>query len=80
MNATMVRERRQITLPASVCQAAGVKLNDHVEWRFEGGEIRGVKRVAAVPKRLTREQCLEALQRSRLQFTGGFDQLKEETR
>lgn len=55
-------------------------MNDHVEWRFEGGEIRGVKRVAAVPKRLTREQCLEALQRSRLQFAGSFDQLKEETR
>jgi len=44
---------------------------------FEGGEIRGVKRVAAVPKRLTREQCLEALQRSRFGFAGSFDQLKE---
>ena len=76
----MLRERRQITLPAGVCQAAGVRLNDHVEWRFEGGEIRGVKRVAAVPKRLTREQCLEAMQRSRLKFAGSFDQLKEETR
>lgn len=47
---------------------------------LKAGKSGGGKRVAAVPKRLNREQCLEALQRSRLQFTGSFEQLKEETR
>jgi bifunctional DNA-binding transcriptional regulator/antitoxin component of YhaV-PrlF toxin-antitoxin module len=43
MNATVVRDRRQTTLPADVCEAAGIRVNDQVEWRFEAGEIRGRK-------------------------------------
>jgi len=43
MNATVLREKRQITLPGAVLQAAGVQVNDVLEWRFEAGEIRGVK-------------------------------------
>jgi hypothetical protein len=43
MSATIVRESRQTTLPADVCEAAGIRVNDQVDWRFEAGEIRGRK-------------------------------------
>jgi bifunctional DNA-binding transcriptional regulator/antitoxin component of YhaV-PrlF toxin-antitoxin module len=43
MSATVVRAKRQTTLPEDVCQAAGIRIRDQVEWRFEGGEIRGRK-------------------------------------
>ena len=45
MSATIVREKRQTTLPADVVEAAGIKVNDQVDWRFEDGEIRGRKLV-----------------------------------
>ncbi|HYG34561.1 MAG TPA: AbrB/MazE/SpoVT family DNA-binding domain-containing protein [Clostridia bacterium] len=48
MSATRVRQKRRITLPRDVCEAAGIKPNDQVEWRFEDGEIRGRK--LACPK------------------------------
>jgi len=43
MSATVVRANRQTTLPEDVCQAAGIKIRDQVDWRFEEGEIRGRK-------------------------------------
>lgn len=43
MSATIVRDRRQITLPAEVCEPAQIDVGDQVDWRFEGGEIRGRK-------------------------------------
>ena len=43
MSATVVREKRQVTLPQEVVQAAGIKADDQVDWRFEDGEIRGKK-------------------------------------
>ena len=45
MSATVVREKRQVTLPQEVVQAAGLQVDDQVEWRFEDGEIRGRKLV-----------------------------------
>jgi bifunctional DNA-binding transcriptional regulator/antitoxin component of YhaV-PrlF toxin-antitoxin module len=45
MSATIVREKRQTTLPADVVEAAGIQVNDQVDWRFEDGEIRGRKLV-----------------------------------
>jgi hypothetical protein len=45
MSATVVREKRQTTLPADVVEAAGIRVNDQVDWRFEDGEIRGRKLV-----------------------------------
>ena len=45
MSATVVRAKRQTTLPEDVCQAAGIKVLDQVDWRFEEGEIRGRKLV-----------------------------------
>ena len=45
MSATIVRAKRQTTLPEDVCQAAGIKIRDQVDWRFEAGEIRGRKLV-----------------------------------
>jgi hypothetical protein len=49
MSATTVREKRQTTLPLDVFQAAGLKLYDQVDWRFEDGEIRG-RRLVPEPK------------------------------
>ena len=45
MSVTIMREKRQVTLPQDVVQAAGIKVDDQVDWRFEGGEIRGKKLV-----------------------------------
>ena len=45
MSATVVREKRQVTLPREVIQAAGIEVDDQVDWRFEDGEIRGKKLV-----------------------------------
>ena len=50
MSATVVREKRQTTLPADVVEAAGIRVNDQVDWRFEDGEIRGRKLVPAARK------------------------------
>ena len=47
MNATIVRAKRQTTLPEEVCEAAGIRVRDRVAWRFEDGEIRGRKLVPA---------------------------------
>jgi bifunctional DNA-binding transcriptional regulator/antitoxin component of YhaV-PrlF toxin-antitoxin module len=46
MNATVIDKKRRMTLPESVCEAAGLKPNDQVEWRVEAGEIRGRRLVA----------------------------------
>ena len=43
MSATAIREKRQTTIPQDVCSAADLQPGDQVEWRFEGGEIRGRK-------------------------------------
>jgi bifunctional DNA-binding transcriptional regulator/antitoxin component of YhaV-PrlF toxin-antitoxin module len=43
MSATVVRAKRQTTLPEEVCQAAGIRVRNQVDWRFEEGEIRGRK-------------------------------------
>jgi bifunctional DNA-binding transcriptional regulator/antitoxin component of YhaV-PrlF toxin-antitoxin module len=45
MSATIVRGKRQITVPADVCQAAGIRVGDQVDWCFKAGEIRGRKLV-----------------------------------
>lgn len=50
MNATVIDKKRRMTLPESVCVAIGLKPNDQVEWRVEGGEIRGRRLVAQKPK------------------------------
>ena len=43
MNTTKVRPKNQVTLPTAVLESAGVGVDDLVEWRFEGGEIRGAR-------------------------------------
>ena len=35
-------------MPQEVVQAAGIKVDDQVDWRFEDGEIRGKKLVPEV--------------------------------
>lgn len=52
MSATVIREKRQTTLPAEVCEPAGIGVGDQVEWRFESGEIRGRKLVPSEPRRV----------------------------
>ena len=43
MSATVIDKKLQTTLPADVCEAAGLGTSDQVDWRFEDGEIRGRK-------------------------------------
>jgi bifunctional DNA-binding transcriptional regulator/antitoxin component of YhaV-PrlF toxin-antitoxin module len=45
MSASTIDEKRRVTLPRKVCEAAGLRNNDQVDWRFEDGEIRGRKLV-----------------------------------
>ena len=45
MSATVGREKRQVTLPQEVVRAAGIEVDDQVDWRFEDGEIHGKKLV-----------------------------------
>ncbi len=52
MSATVVREKRQTTIPQDVSKAAGLKPGDQVDWRFEDGEIRGRKLVNQRGKRV----------------------------
>ena len=53
MSATPVREKRQVTLPHDVFHAAGLRVDDQVDWRFEAGEIRGRKLARQTePKRI----------------------------
>ncbi len=46
----MVRAKRQTTLPEDVCNAAGIRIRDQVDWRYQDGEIRGRKLVPAPVK------------------------------
>jgi bifunctional DNA-binding transcriptional regulator/antitoxin component of YhaV-PrlF toxin-antitoxin module len=50
MNATIIYKKHRMTLPESICAAAGLKPNDQVEWRVQDGEIRGRKIVVQKPK------------------------------
>jgi antitoxin component of MazEF toxin-antitoxin module len=43
-------KKRRMTLPESICQAAGLQPSDRIEWRVEQGEIRGRKLVARKTK------------------------------
>ena len=43
MSASIVGERRQITLPDEVCEPAHIDVGDQIDWRFDGNEIRGRK-------------------------------------
>ena len=52
MSATIVREKRQTTLPVEVCEPAGIEPGDQIEWRFESGEIRGRKLVPEAVRRV----------------------------
>jgi bifunctional DNA-binding transcriptional regulator/antitoxin component of YhaV-PrlF toxin-antitoxin module len=79
MNATAIRDRRQTTLPLKVARDAGLKPGDQVEWWVEAGEIRGRKVKPAII-RMTREQCLAAIKRSKLRFKYSYDELRKLTR
>lgn len=50
MSTTIVRAKRQTTLPEDVCRAAGIRVSDKVDWRFKDGEIRGRKLPATLKR------------------------------
>ncbi len=50
MQATIIDKKRRMTIPEAVCEAVGLKPHDQVEWRVEGGEIRGRRLVPQKPK------------------------------
>ena len=52
MSATIVREKRQTTLPPEVCEPAGIGPGDQIDWRVEAGEIRGRKMAPAGLRRV----------------------------
>jgi hypothetical protein len=52
MSATAIRGRRQTTLPEDVFEAAGLRVDDQIEWRFEQGEIRGRKLNPSMPEEI----------------------------
>jgi bifunctional DNA-binding transcriptional regulator/antitoxin component of YhaV-PrlF toxin-antitoxin module len=81
MSATVIREKGQTTLPAEMSEAAKLRAGDQVDWRFEGGEIRGRKLASrSSVLKPTKEQVLKAIETSPLGFTTSWDQLKAETR
>ena len=43
MNDTLLRKKNQVTLPAEIVEAAGLTIKDRIDWRFEAGEIRGLR-------------------------------------
>lgn len=45
MNATAVRNKRQVTLPQAVCEQANIGPGDRIAWVYEDGIIRGRKLV-----------------------------------
>jgi hypothetical protein len=51
MSMTIVRAKRQMTLPEDVCEAAGIRVWDRVDWRFQDGEIRGRKLTATARRK-----------------------------
>ena len=53
MSATAVREKGQTMIPADVAEAAGIHPGDQVDWRFEDGEIRVRKIIAAETETLS---------------------------
>jgi len=55
MSATIVGERRQTTLPADVCEAAGIQPSDQLDWWFEDGQIRARKLVQETAELLDTE-------------------------
>jgi hypothetical protein len=50
MSATVMDKKRRMTLPESICKAVGLQPDDRIDWRVEGGEIRGRKLVARKTK------------------------------
>jgi len=81
MSATVVRGKRQTTLPEDVCQAAGIKVRDQVDWRFEQGEIRGRKLVPVRERvRVVRPVEFKDLQITPQNLNIKFDQLEEDLR
>lgn len=70
----VVRERRQITLPADLCRQLGIRVGDHLEVRLEGNAL------IARPKRTTALQALRELQAVFASSRVGEEELQEYAR
>jgi bifunctional DNA-binding transcriptional regulator/antitoxin component of YhaV-PrlF toxin-antitoxin module len=53
MSATIVRKKRQTTLPIEVCGPAGIVPGDQIDWTYEAGRICGRKLVPVRERRVT---------------------------
>ncbi len=79
MSATVLREKRQTTLPADVVDAAGIRVNDQIDWRYEGGEIRG-RKLEPKFRRMSYEECKRAIANTKIKLTADWEQVKKDTR
>ena len=43
MSKTTLQSSHPAILPPEICEAAGLRVFDKIEWRFQDGEIRGRK-------------------------------------
>jgi hypothetical protein len=82
MSATAVREKRQTTIPAEVFDAAGLRVDDQLDWRFEDGELRARKLVPkGRPARFkTKAEVRAAIARSPLKFKQSWEDMRKDTR
>ena len=82
MSSTAIREKRQTTIPSDVFDAAGLRVNDQVEWRFEDGEIR-VRKLTPKGKAVrfrTKAEALAAIRSSPLKFKRSWEDMRKDTR
>lgn len=82
VNATLIRPKWQTTIPSEVCDAAGLRVKDKVEWRFEDGEIRGRKLVTKgrAARFRTKAEFMSALRSSPLKFKRSWEEMRADTR
>lgn len=66
VSAIVIGEKGETILPADVCEPAGLRPGDQLDWRFEDGEIRGRKLTPQpghrriIARRITKEGALVA--------------------
>jgi hypothetical protein len=75
MNAVKVDSARRVRLPA-------LKPGDYYEPEIQGSAAEQVtlRRIPAPRRQWTKDEALKALNKSRLRFSKGWEDLKEETR
>lgn len=83
MSATAIREKWQTTIPQEVREAAGLQIDDQVEWSVTADGLIVLRKLVArggPAKFSSKEAARAALEKSPLKFTASYDVLKKETR